>query len=209
MRHTRENPGMAADDPTRTLEAALGRPRSADATARVRAAALALAYEGGIQHATIDRIAAKSGVAKTTIYRRWANAASIVMDAYLDEISPLIPYRRKATVQATFIAAVRQLARALRGPRGQLLRHLIGAAQSDLQLQEAFWAQWIAPRRKQAREVIEEAVVTGRIAPDVEADVLIDEIFGAVYYRLLIPYDDLSDAYVKRLVEQVFRGLAP
>jgi AcrR family transcriptional regulator len=188
-------------------EAPIGRPRSADATERVRAAALALAYEGGVQHATVDRIASLSGVAKTTIYRRWTNAASIVMDAYLAEISPLIPYRRKETVQDTFVAAVRQLVRALRGPRGQLLRHLIGAAQSDPQLQEAFWTHWIGPRREQARQVIEGARSAGQIAPHVDADVLVDEIFGAVYYRLLIPYKGLSEAYVDRLIAQVFAGV--
>lgn len=187
-------------------EPALGRPRSADATEAVRAAALALAYEGGVHHATAVRIAERSGVAKTTIYRRWPNAAAIVMDAFLDEISPLIRYRRKADVHATFVAAIKELARALRGPRGELLRHLLGAAQSDIELQKAFWNHWISPRRVQAKEVIAEAKAIGQLRKDVDEDVLIDTLFGAVYYRLMIPYAEISGAYVEALVDQVFSG---
>jgi AcrR family transcriptional regulator len=187
-------------------EPTLGRPRSADATKAVRAAALALAYEGGVGHATAVRISERSGVAKTTIYRRWPNAAAIVMDAFLDEISPLIRYRRKADVRATFVSAIKELARALRGPRGGLLRHLLGAAQSDIELQRAFWNNWISPRRVQAREVIAEAKALGQLRQDVNEDVLIDTLFGAVYYRLLIPYAEVSEAYVEALVDQVFSG---
>jgi AcrR family transcriptional regulator len=188
-------------------EPQVGRPRSADATEAVRAAALALAYEGGVHHATVERIAEQSGVAKTTIYRRWPNAEAVVMDAFLAEISPLIAYRRKDTVQATFVATVNQLAQALTGPRGKLLRHLLGAAQSDVQLQQAFLENWIRPRREQARTVIADAVAANELDENVDAEVLIDEIFGAVYYRLMIPYAPLTSAYVEALVEQVFAGV--
>lgn len=193
-------------DCTEPNEPTLGRPRSADATKAVRAAALALAYEGGVHHATAVRISERSGVAKTTLYRRWPNAAAIVMDAFLDEVSPLIRYRRKADVRATFVAAIKELARALRGPRGDLLRHLLGAAQSDAQLQQAFWNQWIAPRREQAKAVIAEAKALGQLRDDADEDVLIDTLFGAVYYRLMIPYAEISGAYVQALVKQVFSG---
>lgn len=188
-------------------ETAVGRPRSADATEAVMAAALALAYEGGVHHATVDRIAERSGVAKTTIYRRWPHAAAIVMDAFLAEISPLIQYRRMPTAQATFTAAVKQLAKALQGSRGDLLRHLLGAAQGDAQLQKAFWESWIGPRRAQAMEVIAKARAAGELNDRVDADVLVDSIFGAVYYRLMIPYAVLSGRYVEVLVEQVLSGV--
>jgi AcrR family transcriptional regulator len=187
-------------------EPTLGRPRSVDATEAVRTAALALAYEGGIGHATAVRISERSGVAKTTIYRRWPNAAAIVMDAFLDEVSPLIRYRRKGDVRATFVTAIKELAQALRGPRGDLLRHLLGAAQSDIELQKAFWNNWISPRRVQAKEVITEAKALGQLRQDVDEDVLIDTLFGAVYYRLMIPYAEVSAAYVEALVDQVFSG---
>ncbi|MDM0066743.1 TetR-like C-terminal domain-containing protein [Variovorax sp. J31P207] len=189
-------------------EPPLGRPRSPDVTQAVRAAALALACEGGIGHATLGRISEYSGVAKTTIYRRWPNAAAIVMDAFLEDIIPLIRYRRKADIRATFIAALEELAHALRGPRGDLLRHLLGAAQSDADLQKAFVDLWIAPRRAQAKEVIADARTRRELRDDLDEDVFIDTLFGAVYYRLLIPYAEVTDRYVAALVDQVLAGAA-
>lgn len=190
-------------------EPTLGRPRSADATQAVRAAALTLACEGGIGHATLARISERSSVAKTTIYRRWPNAAAIVMDAFLEDITPLIRYRRKPDVRATFTTVLKELAHALRGPRGDLLRHLLGAAQSDAELQTAFLDLWIAPRRAQAKEVIAEARARGELSKDLDDEVFIDTLFGAVYYRLLIPYADVTDRYVEALVDQVLAGATP
>jgi len=190
-------------------EPTLGRPRSADATEAVRAAALTLACEGGIGHATLGRISEYSGVAKTTIYRRWPHAAAIVMDAFLADIAPLIRYRRKLDIRTTFTSALKELVHALRGPRGDLLRHLLGAAQSDADLQKAFLELWIGPRRAQAKEVIAEARARGELRKDFDEEVFIDTLFGAVYYRLLIPYAEVTDRYIEALVDQVLAGATP
>ena len=186
--------------------ATAGRPRSDDATRAVRAVALALAYESGPASATVERIADRSGVAKSSIYRRWPNAASVVMDAFLAELDPKIRYRRKSCVEDTFADSVLQLVAALKGPRGDLLRHLLGTAQSDPKLRQAFLDNWIAPRRAQAMAVIADAQASGELAPNIDSDVLVDTIYGAVYYRLMIPYRELSALYVRRLVNQVFEG---
>jgi AcrR family transcriptional regulator len=185
----------------------VGRPRNLDVTDVVRKVALSLAYKGGIANATIERIAQRSGVAKTTIYRRWSCAGAVVMDAFLVEISPFIPYVEKRTVEATFKAAVRQLVAALQGPRGRLLRHLLGAAQIDVELQRAFLEHWIEPRRAQAKRVIARSKQRGELRRSVDEDLLVDAIFGAVYYRLMMPYAPLNNEFVNRLVSQVFHDL--
>ncbi|MDM0066704.1 TetR/AcrR family transcriptional regulator [Variovorax sp. J31P207] len=188
-------------------EVSVGRPRSDEATRAVRAAALALASEKGARFVTVERIAAHSGVAKTSIYRRWPNAASIVMDAFLADVGPKIRYRRKSSVQETFADSVGQLVASLEGARGDLLRHLLGAAQSDTKLRQAFLKNWIAPRRSEAMAVIAEAQANGELAANIDSDVLVDAIYGAVYYRLMIPYSELSAAYAQKMVRQVFEGV--
>jgi AcrR family transcriptional regulator len=171
-------------------------------------AALQLAYDGGIENATVERIAQQTGIAKTTIYRRWANAAAIVMDAFFADIGPLITYVEKKSVTETFTHAVRQFERALGDRRSELLRRLLAAAQQDEDLQRAFWSKWIEPRRVQAKAVIEKARLRGEIRRDVDADILDDMIFGPVYYRLMIPYAPLNDLYAKNLIAQVFSGVS-
>ncbi|NWD06403.1 TetR/AcrR family transcriptional regulator [Pseudomonas gingeri] len=187
---------------------AAGRPRSSDATEAVRKAALALAHEGGIAQATVERIAQRSGVAKTTIYRRWPSAGAILMDAFLAEISPFIEYVEEPTISATFRRAVAELIRALEGSRGRLLRHLLAAAQLDEQLQRAFWENWIEPRRVQGRALLIRARERGELEPGINMEVLMDLLFGAVYYRLMIPYAPLDETFAEQLIEQVFANTA-
>lgn len=184
-----------------------GAPRSIDATDAARRVALELAYEGGIANATIERIAQQSGVAKTTIYRRWPSANAVVMDAFLAEISPAVRYTEKATIAATIRAAIRQIVKALEGPRGQLLCHLLAAAQADDELQRAFWVNWMEPRRAQAKAVIARAQLRHELRSDIDVDVTLDMVFGSVFYRLMIPYARLDDAFANGLVAQVFDTL--
>jgi AcrR family transcriptional regulator len=185
-----------------------GRPRNADATDAVLAAALALAHEGGFGHATVERVAEKAGVAKTTIYRRWPHAGAVVMDAFLADIAPLIAYVERGGVVATFKRSVKSLIAALAGPRGRLLRELLGAAQHDEALQQAFQQRWIRPRREAGLRVLQRAVESGELRADADLQIVVDAIFGAVYYRLMIPYAPLTAAYAERLVEQVFAGVS-
>jgi hypothetical protein len=88
-----------------------------------------------------------------------------------------------------------------------LLRHLLAASQSDDELQRAFWNNWIQLRRDQGAEILQRAVQRGELRAGVNVDALIDSVFGAVYYRLAIPYAPLDDAYVAILIDQVFLGV--
>lgn len=176
-----------------------GRARSTIATASVQAAALALAHELGPSRVTIDGIANASGIAKTTIYRRWPNAAALIMDAFLADIQADIIYRKGSTLRETFRNVLGDLARALNPTRRELLRHLIGAAQSDPDLAREFWEKWVGPRREEGRKALQ-----AESLPAEEEDVIIDLLFGAFYYRLLIPYAPIDDTYIDLLVRKIF-----
>ena len=180
-----------------------GRRRSDAATAAVLSAALKLAHELGPERVTIERIAADAGVAKTTIYRRWSNAAAVVMDAFLTEIDPLIVYRQGESLEETFRNALSDLDRALDANRRNLLRHLVGAAQRDRDLERAFWDNWIEPRRAEGHKAIQAAGLSRE-----QGDVLLDLLFGAFYYRMLIPYAEIDEVWIEAIVREVCAGRA-
>lgn len=187
----------------------VGRPRDTRASKAALKAALELAQEGGVSFATIERIAGRSGVAKTTIYRRWPNAAGVVMAAFLQELGPLIEYPDQGEVKEVLTGSISHLVDALNGPRGILLRHLLGEAQKDEALASAFWNEWILPRRNMGKAVLERAVRLGEIRPGTNLDIALDALYGAVYYRLMIPYAPLTQEYVDALVDQALAGIAP
>jgi AcrR family transcriptional regulator len=186
-----------------------GRPRDPEATASILRVALELGEESGFDGLTVEGIAARAGVAKTTIYRRWPNAWAIVMDAFLAEVTRTAPLQERATARESFAASMRLLARAYRGRQGKILRPLLGRAQVDANLREAVRRRWVEPRRQVAREIICRGIESGELRAGLDADVVLDALYGPFYHRLLAPYDDsaISDAYVDLLVDTVFRGL--
>ncbi|TPM88510.1 TetR/AcrR family transcriptional regulator [Mesorhizobium sp. B2-3-3] len=185
------------------------RQRGADATASILRAALELGEEVGFDALTIEGIAERTGVAKTTIYRRWPNVSAIVMDAFLTEVTKAAPIQEKATARASFAASMKLLARAYRGKQGRIMRPLLGRAQTDERLLDAVKMRWVEPRRRIAREIVRRGMANGELRPGLDPDVVLDALYGPLYHRLLVPYvnSEISDAYIEAIVETVFGGL--
>ncbi|WP_210251167.1 TetR/AcrR family transcriptional regulator [Bosea sp. F3-2] len=182
----------------------------ADVTATILRAALELGEEVGFEALTIEGIAGRTGVAKTTIYRRWPNVAAIVMDAFLGEITKAAPIQKNATARESFRASMKLLVRAYNGQQGRIMRTLLGRAQVDSRLLDAMKLRWVEPRRAIAREIIREGIATGELRPGLDPDIVLDLLYGPIYHRFFIPYlgSDLTDAFIDALIEAVFGGLA-
>jgi len=183
----KENPPFVG-----TYPSVAGRPRDLAATSLVLQTTLDLLDEEGFAHLTIQKIVQRSGVAKTTIYRRWPNVASIVMDAFLSDMASVSPIPAKETATETVRTSMRLFARTLRTRRGQLLRALLSRAQYDQDLKEAFWLRWIKPRRDAMTEVLRRGVAAGEFRRGLDLGVVIDGFYGPIYYRLMVPYSELS-----------------
>ena len=89
------------------------------------------------------------------------------------------------------------------------MRPLIGWAQLQPALLEAVRTRWVEPRRKIARGIVRRGIDKGELRPGLDPDVVIDALYGPIYHRLLVPYDNtlISDAYIDALVDTVFGGL--
>jgi hypothetical protein len=72
-------------------------------------------------------------------------------------------------------------------------------------------SRWVEPRRQIAREIVRRGIQTGELRSGLDPDVVLDALYGAIYHRLLVPYDNapISDSYIAKLVDTVFGGLAP
>ncbi|WJR66329.1 TetR/AcrR family transcriptional regulator [Neorhizobium sp. CSC1952] len=181
-----------------------GRPRREEISEKARGAAIRLARELGAEKVTMEGVASQSGVAKTTLYRRWPSAPHLVMDAFLADLHPLIAYRHGETLRQTLIYALTDLASALDSKRRELLCHLIGAAQSNSQLRQAFWESWIRPRREEGLKAMAAAGVIRE-----RGEVILDLLFGAFYYRMLIPYAPIDAEWIKAIVGNVLPDETP
>jgi len=186
-----------------------GRPRDEATRKAILRAALALVRESGYRSLTIEKIALRAGAGKTTIYRWWPSKAAVVMDAFLNYISPVIRFAPISAVSAStnIRRQMQAVARAYAGPHGHLLRALIAEAQFDPELCRAFVANWILPRRKMATAILKAGIQAGEFRKHVDVDAAIDALYGGLYYRFLIPHAPLSPKFARELADAVLAGL--
>jgi AcrR family transcriptional regulator len=184
--------------------------RGVETTALILRAALDIGTEVGFDALTVELLAERTGIAKTTIYRRWPNISTVVMDAFLAEVDRAAPILELATARESLTVSMKSLAQLYRGPYGSTLRVLIGRAQVDSELRNAVVTRWVEPRRAVARSIISQGIRSQEIR-DLDPDLILDALYGPIYHRLLVPYQDieLSDAYVENLVDTIFNGVAP
>jgi AcrR family transcriptional regulator len=119
-----------------------GSPRSKDADRAILAAAGALLAEGGFGALSIEEVAARSGVAKTTIYRRWPSRGTLALDAFLADFQSQQPSPDTGTLPGDLLAALRAWIRAVtRARAGPILAALIAESQRDPELEIAWRAR--------------------------------------------------------------------
>ncbi len=187
-----------------------GRTRDAAATAAILDAAMALLVEKGLAGFTIEGIAARAGVGKATIYRWWPSRGAVALDAFLDAVEPQVPYPDTGDFAAALRAQVTALVRVFRTDEvGGVIRALLGEAQTDPELAEAFRTRWLESRRTVGRAIFTAAQRSGQIRADLDIETAIDLVYGPVYFRLMAGHQPLDDRFASELITYAVHGLAP
>ena len=185
-----------------------GRPRSEAADRAILRAATDLLAERGLAGMSMEEVAARAGVGKATVYRRWRSRGALALDAFMAEFQALQPLPDTGTLRSDLLAALRAWVRAVtRTPAGRILAGLIAAAQEDPELAAAWRARVLEPMRAQHRIMLRRAIERGEIPASTDTDVALDLLYGAAYHRLLQGHRPLSDTFTRRVVEVIVAGL--
>jgi AcrR family transcriptional regulator len=173
---------------------------------RVLAAAGQILQNDGYPRLTMARVAAESGVAKTTIYRRWPTKAALCMELYLDvaEKELRVPDTGDLATDLQYISAtvVRLQTRTVAGPA---LLGLIAEAQLDPDTR-SFLAEFATRRREVTRQVLRRAIDRGELGAATDVDLVIDALGGAVTFRLMQGHAPLTKKFTNDLVRLVLHG---
>lgn len=181
-----------------------GRPRQADLDRRLEAAVLELLHEGGPSAVTVERVAARSGVAKTSIYRRHANRGELMRAVLADAIGvPEVP--REGTVREKVRFALGQAWRQMEdilGPGG--LAALVGDA--DPEFTELFRAA-LRPYDEYLVTRIRDDAEAGLLRPDLDADGIVSLMIGA-YLGELVRRGEVGPDWLDRSMEMIWALMA-
>lgn len=186
-----------------------GRPRDEAARTRIRDAALQLLEEVGFANATCDAIAHRSGASKATIYRWWPNKAAVIIDAFVESVTPELPQREAATLEEYVTVHLRQFAKVVSGRNGRLLAAVIAAAQNDPEVEAAFLSHWIKPRRALSRKALQKLQSDGLLTELLDIEQVLDAMYGPLHFVLMVRHGQLTPAYAESLAALLVHGLAP
>jgi AcrR family transcriptional regulator len=186
-----------------------GRPRSDEARRAILKSTLKLLDKYGFHDLSIEAVATEASVSKATVYRWWPNKAELVFEAFLSVVEPQLIFRHDLPIREALRTQMIRLSRLFSGNVGSVLATVIGAGQSEPEMLAAFRRKWIEPRREEARDLLHEAMERREISSHFTPDTILDVLYGAIYFRLLIGRDKLSDEYVDEVLKMVFPGLKP
>ncbi|MEU9629381.1 TetR/AcrR family transcriptional regulator [Streptomyces luteogriseus] len=166
--------------------------------------------EEGIAGLTFERVARLSGVSKTTLYKWWPSKGALALDGYFHAVEERLAFEDTGDVRADLTRQLRAFAHIMTGtPAGRVVTELIGQSQTDEDLATAFRSLYSSERRRLAGERLLRAKEQGQIRDDVDVQILVDQLWGAVYHRMLVPDEPVTDDFVVALVSNLIDGITP
>ncbi|HEY1316777.1 MAG TPA: TetR/AcrR family transcriptional regulator [Gaiella sp.] len=196
---------------TREAEApARGRPRRASASTDILDAALELLAERGFQAATIEAIAARAGVGRNTIYRRWSSKDELIADA-LEKLVVHIDLHDGDDVHALLLEWIRDFVRVFGDPLyGRILPAVLGELQANPAFARMYAERVVRPRYEALVGVLRRAVEAGALRRDADVEQIADLLAAPPFVRVLrVGLPPIGERYAEDLLETIWRGIAP
>jgi AcrR family transcriptional regulator len=184
-----------------------GRPRSPETHRAILRAALEVLADAGWSGFTMQGVAARAGVGKAAIYRRWESREAVVAAAVEGMVSE-IGLADTGSIRGDLLELMCRAVRLYGGEAGRLMPGLVSAMAQHEEVATAVRKVFLAPRRAALREVLERGVARGELRADIDRDLALDFLGGPLFYRLLITGGPLDETLAEGTVDVMVRGLA-
>ena len=168
-----------------------------------------LLAEGGVHRLTVEGVATRAGVAKTTIYRRWRSKDELALAVLIDMVEQIVSVPDVGDTRAELVAFVDGAVRILGSTlMGRVMQGLVSDLAADPALAQAFRGRVVAARVAEVRRLVERGIERGELRPDADLELVHELLFGPVYYRLLLSGAPLEPGLAERVVDAVLPAFA-
>jgi len=196
-----------------TAKPRVGDQRPGGRAERVRSAvmeaAAELLTEVGYEKMSMEDVAARAGVHKTTVYRRWPTKAALTADAAELHSADAVPIPDTGDVISDLKLLAREVAANIGSEGGsRRSRSIAAAAATSDELAEAMHGFW-AHRLALSGEVVERAIHRGELPASTDANLIIETVIGPLWLRLLLTGEPVTEELADHVVDLVTAGFRP
>lgn len=172
-------------------------------------ATVELLGEVGYREFTMGAVAARAGVHRPAVYRRWPSKRHLVVEAVARHLG-VTPTPDTGDLRRDLITGMSTLVRALAGTAlGRALPALVADLASDPELAAEFRRRVFDPRRETTAAALRSAIARGEIDPDTDMDFVLDALAAPLYYRVLFGHLPLTERLAEQSVDTVLAALRP
>jgi AcrR family transcriptional regulator len=163
-----------------------------------------LLAESGVRRLTVEGVAARAGVAKTTIYRHWRSKDELALAVLIDMVEHVVAVPDLDETRAELVAFVDGAVRILGSTlMGRVMQGLVSDLAADPELARAFRERVVAARIAEVRRLVDRGIERGDLRPDTDRELAHELLFGPIYYRLLLSGAPLEPGLAERVVDAV------
>jgi AcrR family transcriptional regulator len=167
-----------------------------------------LAETRSVAQVSVETVAARAGVAKTTVYRRWPNKVSLIIEA-LNRLHPeLVQDLPHVSVRDDLVAVLQSLQCFTDASlAGRLFKCILAEEEHHPDLVAAYHEQIVEPRRQQIREVLRRGIETGELRPDADIEIAL-QCMTWLQARLKLDARPATTDVIERTVDLILGGIA-
>lgn len=181
-----------------------GRPRSEASRKAIIESTVSLIESLGYEKLKIVDIAKTAGVGKQTIYRWWSSKAELVIEAVLEDAREYVAVPATGSLSEDLRELIRASCRRVSTDASKnMLSGLLMAGRKDSKTLKLFREQFIESRRDVIRKIFRKHSKQEGLKSNINVELIMDLIFGAMWYRLLMEHAPLDDNFADELIDHI------
>ena len=153
---------------------------------------------------TIEAVAARSSVGKTTIYRWWKHKSDLVFDAFIAKTETLFEFDLTKSTYENFVQQLLTLTSVLKSGIG---RAVLTVVAEEKEIAAKFLNDYLTPRRVETKKILQAGVDKGEIQDNFDFGIILDMLYGPIYFKFILFNRIPDQAYIESLVTQVMKGI--
>jgi AcrR family transcriptional regulator len=186
-----------------------GRPRAPGYDKAILEATLEILFDKGYAGVTIEGVAARSGVGRPTIYRRWSSKPALVIAAITQSVG-VSPTPDTGSLRQDLLAFQRQQARLMDWPASRrITAGLVADLVADPELAEPYFRDYLEPRRVSVWEALQRGVDRGELRAHADFSLIYDMLLGPLFVRSVVRGEPLGDGLAEETVDAVLAAFGP